>query len=202
MPAGSSASKLCSREVSAPPRCQFFFEPIKRKVGSTDGERSGTGARTQPRADSGRCSFGLWLWTGAAKRQSATESLLQPGHKLAVAQRHSRIGCLTDSFLVVRCRRARQGFAPSRFSGYLTPQRPVDKPCGVPFLHVGLSARPWVVLGLSSVPNSRELPELPPELRLASWIPILAAVATGVVGILRLFLMFRGKPLEVPEIEA
>ena len=35
-PASSPASKLCSLEVSAPPRSQFFFEPIKRKVGSAE----------------------------------------------------------------------------------------------------------------------------------------------------------------------
>ena len=34
--ASSSASKLCRREVSAPPRSQFFFEPIRRKVGSAE----------------------------------------------------------------------------------------------------------------------------------------------------------------------
>ena len=42
------------------------------------------------------------------------------GDKLAVAQRHPRIRCLADAFLVVGCRRARQGFAlASGFSGYL-----------------------------------------------------------------------------------
>ena len=34
--ADSSASKLCRREVSAPPRSQFLCEPIKQEVGSAD----------------------------------------------------------------------------------------------------------------------------------------------------------------------
>ena len=48
--------------------------------------------RSRPR----RCSFALRLWTGVAKRQSATKFPLQTGDKLAVAQRHSRIHCIAN----------------------------------------------------------------------------------------------------------